>query len=145
MIEFARNVVGWTDANTAEIDAENSKTVIVDMPEIDQVNLGGTMRLGLRKCNIAPDTIAAGLYENTVAYERHRHRYEVNPEYIGDFTAKGMVFSGKDETETRMEITELPSKRFYLGTQFHPEFLSRPFRESPIFKGFIRASSNYNS
>jgi CTP synthase len=99
------------------------------------------MRLGVRACHLAEGTKAHALYESTDIRERHRHRYEVNPQYIEQLQAAGMLFSGKDDTKTRMEIMEIPEHPFYVGTQFHPEFTSRPLRQNPVFKGFITAAS----
>jgi CTP synthase len=99
--------------------------------------MGGTMRLGAHTTEIDPGTLAHDLYESTTCEERHRHRYEVNPEYIPDLEDAGLVFSGT--SGRRMEILELPNHPYFLGTQFHPEFRSRPTRASPPFVGFLDA------
>jgi CTP synthase len=99
--------------------------------------MGGTMRLGAHVTEIAEGTVAHDVYGATSCTERHRHRYEVNPEYIDDLEAAGMVFSG--QSGRRMEILELPDHPYFLGTQFHPEFRSRPTRASPPFVGFLGA------
>ena len=112
--------------------------VIDILPEQAGVDdMGGTMRLGAHETEIEPDSLAAELYGDTACYERHRHRYEVNPEYIDDLEAAGLRFSGK--AGRRMEILELPDHPFFLGTQFHPEFRSRPGRASPPFVGLLDA------
>lgn len=103
---------------------------------------GGTMRLGTYPCVLAPGTVAAEVYGKTEVQERHRHRYEVNPEYIKQIEEKGLVFSGKSPSGVLMEIAELPKSEhpFFLGTQYHPEFLSRPLTPHPLFVGFLKAA-----
>ena len=136
VVEFARNVVGLDGAHSAEIQEDTPHPVIDLLPEQkDLDDLGGTMRLGAHETNIAPGTLAESIYESDSCIERHRHRYEVNPAYIDDLEADGLVFSGR--SKRRMEILELPDHPFFLGTQFHPEFRSRPGRASPPFVGFL--------
>eukprot|EP00210_Caulerpa_lentillifera_P008485 g8094.t1 len=144
VIEFARNVVGLTDATSMEFSIASPNLAIVFMPEISTTHLGGTMRLGSRSTLLTTsDSISAKLYkrEDRIC-ERHRHRYEVNPKRVDQFEEAGLRFVGRDETGTRMEIAELSTTKhpFYVGVQFHPEFKSKPGRPSPLFLGFILAS-----
>ena len=145
-IEYARNVAGLAGANTAEIDPGAPHTVIDFMPEqkekIAKGQYGGTMRLGTYPCVLKDGTIAGTAYGTGTIDERHRHRYEVNPSYIQKLTDAGMVFSGASPDGTLMEIAELPKEKhpFMLGTQFHPEFLSRPLSPHPLFTAFIKAA-----
>jgi CTP synthase len=140
VVEFARNVLGLEGAHSAELHEETPYPVIDLLPEQQEVDdMGGTMRLGSHETDIEEGTLAATLYSDTACTERHRHRYEVNPEYIEDMETNGLVFSGT--SGRRMEILELPDHRFFLGTQFHPEFRSRPTRPSPPFVGFVDAAS----
>jgi len=138
VVEFARNVLDLEGAHSAELDEETPHPVIDLLPEqYDLEDLGGTMRLGAHETDIQPDTLAAAVYGGDSCVERHRHRYEVNPEYIDDLEAGGLVFSGR--AGNRMEILELPDHPYFLGTQFHPEFRSRPGRASPPFVGFVES------
>jgi CTP synthase len=140
VVEHARNVLGLAGAHSAEIDPETPHPVIDLLPEqYETEEMGGTMRLGAHTTDIDPDTLAAAVYGATGCTERHRHRYEVNPEYIEDLSADGLTFSGR--ADNRMEILERDPEvhPFFLGTQFHPEFRSRPTRASPPFVGFLRA------
>ncbi len=145
-IEYARNVLGLDGAQTAEIDPKAPHVVIDIMPDqkkkIAEGNYGGSMRLGLYPTKVARGTIAAEAYQTTSIKERHRHRYEVNPKYIERMEKGGLVFSGKSPDGTLMEIAELPRTvhPFFLGTQFHPEFLARPLRPHPLFSEFIKAA-----
>lgn len=143
VIEFARNVLGWKNSNSSEIDPATPNPVVVFMPEGSTTHKGGTMRLGSRRTILQTvDCISAKLYQ-TEQYvdERHRHRYEVNPELVPQFEEAGLRFVGKDETGTRMEIVELKGHRFFVAAQFHPEFKSRPFKPSPLFLGLILAAA----
>ncbi|KAL0832909.1 hypothetical protein ABMA28_001053 [Loxostege sticticalis] len=139
VIEFARNVLGLKGANTTEVDPNCEDKLIIDMPEHHPGNLGGTMRLGKRKTFLEPSVIAR-LYNSDVIEERHRHRYEVNPEYISRLEAGGLRFVGKDESRTRMEVACVDAHPYYVTVQFHPEYLSRPLSPSPPFLGLILAS-----
>ncbi len=147
VIEFARHVVGWNDANTREVDPKSTHLVIDVMAsqkdKIEQGNYGGTMRLGAYEAYIGKDTIARGAYGQDRISERHRHRYEVNPKFVGEIESKGLVFSGKSPDSTLMEIAELPQSvhPFFVGTQFHPEFKSRPLAPHPLFKAFAEVAS----
>jgi len=105
---------------------------------------GGTMRLGAHEISIDTESIAYSLYQKTKAWERHRHRYEVNPKYIPQLTSKGLRFSGKSDANRRMEILELPSNTFHFATQYHAEFKSRPGRPSPPYLGLVKASLSKN-
>jgi CTP synthase len=180
VMEYARHVLGWGDANSTEFNEGCQHPVIVFMPEVNKSMMGGTMRLGARATVIqdqysppsssssptSAPTIASVLYgtttlpptppdspplstdntntntttnTNNIGVERHRHRYEVNPTTVLAIEEAGLIFSGKDETGERMEICELPRAQhpFFFGTQFHPEFKSRPNRPSPPFFGFL--------
>jgi CTP synthase len=141
VIEYARNVVGLEDAHSSEIDEGTPHPVIDLLPEqYDVENLGGTMRLGDKETVIDGDSIAHELYGTDSVVERHRHRFEVNPDYIDDIEDEGMVFSGTSASGTRMEILELPDHPYFFGTQFHPEFRSRPGKPSPPFVGLVGAA-----
>ena len=132
VVEFARNVCGFEDAHSTEMSDETTHPVIDILPEQYEVeDMGGTMRLGAHETDILPGTIAHDVYDDTSCIERHRHRYEVNPEYIDELEDAGLKFSGR--AGNRMEILELPNHPFFFGTQFHPEFRSRPGRASPPF------------
>ncbi|KAG1714820.1 CTP synthase 1-B [Nymphon striatum] len=143
VIEFARNVLNYKDAHSLEVDKCTSKPVIIDMPEHNGEIMGGTMRLGKRTTLFQTEnSILRLLYGGVGAIqERHRHRYEVNPEYVPEFEAKGMKFCGRDEEGKRMEIMELEGHPYYVGVQFHPEYISRPMKPSPPYLGLILASS----
>jgi len=148
VVEFARNVAGLKNANTAEIDERAPHVVIDIMPEqkenLKSKNYGGSMRLGAYPAKLKNGTIAQGAYGKRKISERHRHRYEVNPEYIKQLEEKGLVFSGTSPDSVLMEIAELPRKEhpFFLGTQFHPEFKARPLDPHPIFTAFIKAAAS---
>jgi CTP synthase len=140
VVEYARSI-GIVDACSSELNPHSHSKVIDLMPEQNRVlEKGGTMRLGAHEIFIQDDSIAHSLYKKTQVWERHRHRYEVNPEYISRLTATGLRFSGKSDSNRRMEILELPENKFHFATQFHAEFKSRPGRPSPPYFGFIRAS-----
>jgi CTP synthase len=140
VIEFARNVCGLKEANSTEINPETPHPVIDLMPEQVEVKLkGATMRLGAHKVMIAKGTMAYKLYGNDEIQERHRHRWEVNPEYWNVLNKHGMIFSGKSPDGKRMEILELPDRFYFLASQFHGEFKSRPGRPDGEYFGFIKA------
>ena len=140
VIEFARNVCGLKDANSKEINTNSLHPVIDLMPEQRGVEYkGATMRLGSHKVIIEPETIAHSLYKCDETYERHRHRFEVNLDYLEILKKKGLLFSGKSRDGRRMEILELPSNYFFFASQFHGEFKSRLGKPSPEYYGFIRA------
>jgi CTP synthase len=145
VVEYARNVVGLKEANTTENDPETPHPVICILPEqLAVTGMGGTMRLGTSAVRLAPGTLAHRLYGGPDAFERHRHRYEVNPVYVDRLQEAGLVFSGRmaDRPGDKpiMEVLELPAHPFYVGGQFHPEFTSRPGRPNPLFAGFVRAA-----
>jgi len=141
VVEFARHVLGLEDAHSTECDPETENPVIDLLPEQRGIReLGGTMRLGLHEIEVEEGTLAHRLYGATRIYERHRHRYEVNPEYWGVLEEGGLVFSGKSPDGRRKEILELPDKYFFFATQFHPEFRSRPGKPDPAYYGFIKAA-----
>ena len=144
IIEFARNVLGFNGANSAEIDPETEYPVIDILPEQKNVEeMGGTMRLGQYPCVLNPDSKAYELYGASMIYERHRHRYEVNNDYRNALTEKGMMLSGTSPDGRIVEIIELPSHPWFIATQAHPEFKSRPNRPHPLFCGFIKAALDY--
>ncbi|NLK36912.1 MAG: CTP synthase [Epulopiscium sp.] len=141
VIEFARNVLGWTDAFTSEVKADTTHPVIDLMPEQKDIdNLGGTMRLGAYPCKLAKDSLAYKAYGEDLIYERHRHRYEFNNEYRNELTEAGLQISGLSPDERLVEIVEVPSNSWHVGVQFHPEFKSRPNRPHPLFRDFIAAA-----
>jgi CTP synthase len=141
-IEFARNVLQMEDANSSEFNDLSEHPVIDLMLEQRQVtDMGGTMRLGEYPCQLKPGTIAAQAYQAEVVMERHRHRFEFNNEYRAQFEEKGMVFSGLSPDELLVEIAEIDEHPFMLGSQFHPEFLSRPNRPHPLFLQFVKAAT----
>ncbi|EGC34165.1 CTP synthase [Dictyostelium purpureum] len=145
VIEFARNVMGWENANSEEFIASGiGKHVVVYMPEVSKTHMGGTMRLGSRETIFSdPTKKISQLYGITQAgqavEERHRHRYEVNPDVVDEIETKGLHFVGRDTTGVRMEIVELEGHDYYVACQFHPEFKSRPQKPSPPFVGLILA------
>jgi len=139
VVEHARNVLGLEGAHSAEIDPDTPHPVIDLLPDqYETEDMGGTMRLGAHETDIEPDTLAARVYDADSCTERHRHRYEVNPEYIDALEADGLVFSGR--ADNRMEILERPDHPFFFGTQAHPEFRSRPDRASPPFVSLVEAA-----
>ncbi|MDX2231527.1 MAG: CTP synthase [Leptolyngbyaceae cyanobacterium bins.349] len=140
VIEWARNVSILNEANSAEFNPTAQNPVINLLPEQqDVVDLGGTMRLGLYPCRLTPNTLAFNLYQEEVVYERHRHRYEFNNAYRNLFTESGYIISGTSPDGRLVEIVELPNHPFFVATQFHPEFQSRPNHPHPLFKGFVQA------
>ena len=142
VVEWARNLAGLKEANSAEFDPTGAHPVINLLPEQqDVVDLGGTMRLGLYPCRIEPNTLAHKLYGKEVIYERHRHRYEFNNAYRNLLLEAGYVISGTSPDGRLVEIIELPSHPFFIATQFHPEFKSRPSAPHPLFSGFIEAAT----
>ena len=141
-IEFARNVLGLTGANSTEFDEDTPHPTVIFMPEGSRTHMGGTMRLGSRQTNLqTTDCAAYRLYNGVMKiHERHRHRYEVNPDMVEDLEAAGLRFVGKDTEGERMEIIEMADHRYFFATQYHPEFKSRPTRPSPPFHGLIKAA-----
>jgi len=147
VVEYARNVAGLNGANTAEVNKEAPHVVIDIMPDqkekLTKQDYGGTMRLGTYKALLKEGSVARESYGKAEVMERHRHRYEVNPEYIEQIEKAGLVFSGKSPSGVLMEIAELPRDKhpFFVGTQFHPELLSRPLAPHPLFVAFVKAAS----
>ena len=140
VIEFARSVLGLTDANSGEFDENSNHKVIDFMPDQNsEINKGGTMRLGAYPCKIAAGTKMAECYKAEEIKERHRHRYEFNNDYRSDMTAKGLVISGTSPDNHIVETVEVPENDFYVGVQFHPEFKSRPNKAHPLFMGLVKA------
>ncbi len=144
VVEYARHVLGLEGANTTEIDPRTPYPVVDLMPEQKGIEKkGGTMRLGAEKVIIKEGTLAYELYKRKEIYERHRHRYEVNPKYIKELESHGMVFSGTDESGRKMEILEVDNGSFFMASQFHPEFKSRPMRPAPLFLGLVKSAYRF--
>lgn len=147
LVEYARNVIKLKGAHTTEIDPATKYPVIDILPEqkklMAEKNYGGTMRLGAYPAAFLPNTIARAVYGVSKISERHRHRYEVNPDYIGRFQKAGVVFSGVSPDRRLMEIMELPKSvhPFFMGTQFHPELKSRPLHPHPLFREFMKVAA----
>jgi len=140
-IEWARNVAKLGNANSSEFDPDSPNPIINILPEQqDVIDLGGTMRLGTYPCRLKPETIAHSLYNNEVIYERHRHRYEFNNAYRSLLLDTGYDISGTSPDGRLVEIIEMPNHPFFVATQFHPEFRSRPNNPHPLFLGFVQAA-----
>ncbi len=141
-IEFCRNVLDMKNANSTEFDENTPNPAVVFMPEISKTHMGGTMRLGTKPTPFLVDDCKIRRLYGGVSHvdERHRHRYEVNPDLIEKIEAAGLIYVGKDETGQRCEIMELKGHPYYVGTQYHPEFKSRPYRPSPPFLGLLKAA-----
>lgn len=139
-IEFARDVLGWADANSTEMDKSTSHPVIDLMPDQNGKILGGTLRLGKYECAVATGTLAEKAYGAKTIWERHRHRYEFNNKYRDDFIKGGLVVSGVNPARGLVEICEAAGHPWMVGVQFHPEFKSRPNRAAPLFRDFIKAA-----
>ncbi len=141
IVEFARNQIGYKDANSIELDPDTSHPVIALMSDQNDVeNIGGTLRLGSYPCILDKSSIAYKLYGEEMIYERHRHRYEVNNDYRCVLTKHGMKLSGLSPDGKVVEMCELPDHPFFVATQGHPELKTRPNRPHPLFKGFVKAS-----
>lgn len=141
VVEYSRHVLGLDGAHTTECDPETPHPVIDLLPEQREIDeLGGTMRLGSHPVVVKPGTLAHILYGSELIHERHRHRWEVNPRYWKKLEGGGVVFSGWSPDGRRKEIMEIPNHPFFLATQFHPEFKSRPWSPSPPYYGFIKAA-----
>ena len=141
VIEYARNVCGLTDVNSGEFDELCAHKVIDFMPgQSDEIDKGGTLRLGAYPCDIAPGTTMERCYGAAHISERHRHRYEFNNDYRGTLSAAGLTLSGLSPDSRLVETVELTDRPFHVGVQYHPEFKSRPNKVHPLFKGFIAAS-----
>jgi CTP synthase len=144
VIEFARSRLGLAGANSAEFDPTSPHPVI-DLMESQQnvADMGGTMRLGIYAAKLREGSLARRLYGEELIYERHRHRYEVNNRYRKDLEAAGLSLSGTSPDENLVEIVEIPSHPFFIASQFHPEFKSRPDKPHPLFAGFVEAAANH--
>jgi len=144
VIEFARNVIGWEDANSTEFNENTTHPVIDLMPEQKNIDKkGGTMRLGAYACHLVRGTKARRIYGKELIYERHRHRYEFNPAFRDEFEKNGLVISGINPDRNLVEIIELPDHRWFVACQFHPEFKSKPLSPHPLFVDFVRNSYKY--
>ncbi|NLW48974.1 MAG: CTP synthase [Firmicutes bacterium] len=145
IIEFSRNICGMAGANSSEFNPETSYPVIDLLPEQKEIeDMGGTMRLGLDPVRIESGCLAYEAYRQELIYERHRHRYEVNNEYIATLQKKGLKISGVLPDQQLVEIIELQDHPWFLATQFHPEFKSRPNRPQPLFRDFVGAALKYS-
>ena len=141
VIEYARNVAGIADANSGEFDEQCAHKVIDFMPgQSDDIDKGGTLRLGAYPCDITPGTTMERCYGSTSISERHRHRYEFNNDYRDQLTEAGLTLSGMSPDKRLVETVELTDRPFHVGVQYHPEFKSRPNKPHPLFKGFIAAA-----
>lgn len=141
VIEYARNVLGWGDAHSAEIAEDCNYPVINMMEEQKSIsNMGGTMRLGSYKCQLKPNTKAHQAYNTDIINERHRHRYEFNNEYLEQFEQAGMIATGKNPETGLVEVIELPTHPWFVGAQFHPEYKSTVACPHPLFVGFVKAA-----
>ena len=142
VIEFARNVCGISDANSSEF-SQNTKNYVIDLlpnQDLDKDDVGASMRLGTYPCKINPDTIASKIYSDEVIYERHRHRYEVNNKYRDKLIENGLIIGGVSPDNNLVEMIEIKDHPYFVASQFHPEFKSRPWEPAPLFKDFIASS-----
>lgn len=140
VIEFGRNVLNWSDANSSEMNPKTKHPVIALMEEQKNVeNMGGTMRLGACDCELTEDSHAFSAYRRKVISERHRHRYEFNSKYLKDFEKKGMIATGKNPETDLVEIIEIPDHPWFMGVQFHPEYKSTVSNPHPLFVKFVEA------
>jgi len=144
VVEFCRNVLGISDADTTEISPK-TKNPVIDIMESQKIKIanaqmGNSMRLGLYKCKLFPSSLAKKLYNKSIIFERHRHRYEVNNSYVNKFTKVGLEVSGINPESGLVEIIEIPTHSFFIASQFHPELLSRPLSPHPMFVGFIKSA-----
>jgi CTP synthase len=145
IVEFARNVLGYSDANSSEFNPSSNHQVIHIMPDQNDVtDLGGTLRLGAYPCVLDRESKAYQLYGKELIHERHRHRYEVNNDYRKALTENGMMLSGLSPDGHIIEMIELKEHPWFIGTQAHPEFKSRPNKAHPLFHGFIKAANEFS-
>ncbi len=141
LIEFCRHVLGWEDANSGEFDATTTHPVINYLPgQHDEIDIGGTLRLGAYPCELVEGTKAHEIYGTDLIQERHRHRYEVNNDYLADYEAAGLVLCGHAPDKSVIEMIEIPAHPWFVACQFHPELKSRPNKPHPLFASFIEAS-----
>jgi CTP synthase len=144
VIEFARDVLGLGDANSTEMNPSTPHNVIDLMEEQKSIhNMGGTMRLGAYDCTLQPDSTAAKAYGKTLVSERHRHRFEFNNDYRQAFENAGMKCVGENPATHLVEVVEIPGKRWFVGTQYHPEYSSTVLSPNPLFMSFVRAAVAY--
>lgn len=145
VIEFARDVLGMADANSTEMNPSTTHNVIDLMEEQKSIsNMGGTMRLGAYECQLRPGSLAAKAYGQALVSERHRHRFEFNDDYRKAFEEAGMACVGENPHTGLVEVVEIPGKRWFLGTQYHPEYSSTVLNPNPLFLSFVNAAINYN-
>ena len=145
VIEYSRNVLGWTDANSTEFNSKTTHPVISELPDQKRLEgiMGGTMRLGAQDVALTPNSLASFLCGGAkLVRERFRHRYEVDPAFIGQLEAAGLIFSGRHPKQPIMQVLELPltSHPYFIGAQFHPELTSRPLAPQALFMGLIAAA-----
>jgi CTP synthase len=141
VVEFARNVLGLTAANSTEFAADAADPVICMLEEQKEIfDKGGTMRLGAQPCRLTADSRAAQCYGTDEIFERHRHRYEFNPDYEQPFADAGMLATGVHPDRKLVEVVEIPAHPWFVAVQFHPEFKSKPHAAHPLFRGFIEAA-----
>lgn len=146
VIEFARDVLGMADANSTEMNPSTTHNVIDLMEEQKSIsNMGGTMRLGAYECKLHPDSLASKAYGQTLISERHRHRFEFNDDYRKVFEEAGMACVGENPNTGLVEVVEIPGKRWFLGTQYHPEYSSTVLNPNPLFLSFVSAAISYNA
>ncbi len=143
VIEYARNVLGYTDANSTEMNKSTKYPVIDLMPDQNGKILGGTLRLGKYECKVTPGTLTEKAYGSKTIWERHRHRYEFNNKYREEFRKAGLIIAGINPERDLVEICEVPDHPWMLGVQFHPEFKSRPNKAGPLFREFIKAACDF--
>ena len=143
VVEFARNVLGYKDANSSEFDPESAHCVIDLMPDQHGVKMGGTMRLGAYPCKVLGEKMKKAYGKDEIS-ERHRHRYEFNNDYRKEVESAGMKIAGTSPSGLLVEAVEIPANDFYVGVQFHPEFKSRPQSAHPLFREFISAAVKYS-
>ena len=141
VIEFARNVLGYKDANSREMDEKTAHNVIDIMEEQKNItNMGGTMRLGAYECVLRQGSRVFDIYRQEHIQERHRHRYEFNNDYEKEFEKNGMMCVGRNPESDLVEIVEIPGLKWYIGTQFHPEYQSTVLHPHPLFLDFVKTS-----
>ena len=146
VIEYARDVLGYADANSSEMDPETAHPVIDLMEDQKRTTIkGGTMRLGAYACYLAKNSLAERIYGDNLISERHRHRYEFNNAYLEEMEAAGLKASGRNPDTGLVEIVEIPEHPFFIGVQFHPELKSTPERPQPIFVAFVKAAMERRS
>ena len=144
VVEFARHVLGYADANSTEMDPHTTHPVISLMEQQKrQSGKGGNMRLGATPCLLKTGSLIQSVYQSDTVSEGHRHRYEFNSDYKDGFEAKGMIISGQHPEYRLTEVVEICEHPWFIGVQYHPEFQSKPHQPNPLFVHFVRASLNY--